>query len=135
LAIILHSLISGCIQNNRLPASFSTAYCKLIYKKGDPSNLENWRPISLINCDAKVFTKMIADRMQIVAPLLLKEDQVGFVKGRSIRSSIMAVRTVVSSYDAKWDDRTDEDRPTLVLLDQSKAYDRVQCLKFNFTLA
>ena len=57
--------------------SFNEAFCKkemscsqkqavitLIEKKGKDRNyLENWRPISLINVDAKIASKIIATRI------------------------------------------------------------------------
>lgn len=35
----------------------------MLYKKGDTSNPENYRPITLMNCIAKIFTQIICDRL------------------------------------------------------------------------
>jgi hypothetical protein len=43
--------------------------------------IENYRPITLLNTDYKLYTKTIATKLGIVAPTLLSEDQAGFVPG------------------------------------------------------
>ena len=46
-------------------------YFSLLFKKGDPENLENWRPISLLNTDYKILAKALALRLQIVLPNII----------------------------------------------------------------
>ncbi|KAI8327987.1 hypothetical protein BC941DRAFT_334567, partial [Chlamydoabsidia padenii] len=45
------------------PSSWSFTRMILLFKKGDPEQLANWRPLSLINTDAKLFTKLLANRL------------------------------------------------------------------------
>ena len=40
--------------------------------------LTNWRPLSLLNCDGKVFTKVLALRLENVTGSILHIDQSGF---------------------------------------------------------
>ena len=47
----------------------------LLYKKGDPKNLDNWRPLTLLNQDYKIATKCLAQRLQKVLPLIISTDQ------------------------------------------------------------
>src|SRR4029434_751816 len=42
----------------------------------------SYRPISLTNCDGKVFSKVIALRLESVLPDLVSYDQTGFVQDR-----------------------------------------------------
>ena len=61
------------------------AVITLIEKKGKDRNyLENWRPISLINVDAKIASKVIATRVIKVLPEIIHCNQTGYVKGRFI---------------------------------------------------
>ena len=50
----------------------------------DLESLYNWRPITLLNLDYKIVSKIIARRIEKVLPLLICSDQSGFVKGRYI---------------------------------------------------
>ena len=60
------------------------AIITLIEKKGKDKRLvKNWRPISLINVDAKIASKVLAKRMEKVLPTIIHPDQNAFVKGRS----------------------------------------------------
>ena len=54
--------------------------------KGDENltELKNWRPISLLNIDYKILSKVLARRMEKVLPKLVHSDQTGFVNGRFI---------------------------------------------------
>ena len=48
----------------------------LIEKKDqDRCNLKNWGPISLLNVDAKIASKVIAERLKRILPDLLNENQ------------------------------------------------------------
>ena len=57
----------------------------LIEKKRKNRNyLENWRPISLINIDDKIASKVIAARIIKVLPEIIHTNQTDYVKDRFI---------------------------------------------------
>ena len=56
-----------CFQKGEMSSSQKQAVITLIEKKGkDRTFLENWRPISLVNVDAKIMSKVIASRIKNV---------------------------------------------------------------------
>ncbi|RKP14844.1 hypothetical protein BJ684DRAFT_7944, partial [Piptocephalis cylindrospora] len=59
-APILVSLLST---PEHLPFTWGQSSICLIYKKGEREDLGNWRPISLINSDAKIASKILANRL------------------------------------------------------------------------
>jgi len=56
----------------------------LIPKTGDHSKLRNWRPITLLGSVYKILAKTLAGRLQAFLPGVIRPNQTGFVKGRSI---------------------------------------------------
>ena len=58
--------------------------------------LANWGPITLLNVDHKIASKVIATRPEKVLDLLISPDQTGFFKGRYIGQNIRLVNDVYS---------------------------------------
>jgi hypothetical protein len=52
----------------------------LLFKKGDPFCLDNYRPISLLNVDLKLIAHILAQRLKKVLPKIINVDQTGYVK-------------------------------------------------------
>ena len=50
----------------------------LLFKKGDSQSLNNWRPITLLNCDYKIIAFILASRLQKVITSLVNETQTGY---------------------------------------------------------
>ncbi|KAL9982663.1 hypothetical protein ACROYT_G004734 [Oculina patagonica] len=123
-----------CFEKGELSCSQKQAVITLIEKKGkDRSLLENWRPISLVNVDTKIMSKVIASRIKNVLPEIIHHNQTGYVKDRFIGETIRSIYDVM-------DYTVEENIPGLMIfIDFKKAFDSVEwdfllkCLEaFNF---
>ncbi len=105
----------------------------LLYKNGTREDVENWRPITLLNCDYKIIEKIFANRLTMILKKLIKEDQKAYIKGRYIGDNARLMEDIIFHCEKN------EIDGGIIFIDQSKAYDRVEwkwvkkCLeKFNF---
>ncbi|GFU25383.1 retrovirus-related Pol polyprotein from type-1 retrotransposable element R2, partial [Nephila pilipes] len=62
--IILSRVFNICLKLKDIPQVWKLSNCILLPKKGDPSALENWRPISLSNTVYKLFSKCLTRKLQ-----------------------------------------------------------------------
>ena len=61
------------------------AVVKLLEKKDrDKRLIKNWRPISLLNTDLKIFSKALAAKLKSVLPSLITSQQTAYVQNRYI---------------------------------------------------
>ena len=84
----LLAVLNDCFQVGLLCASQRKALLRLIYKKDDKHLAKNWRPISVLNCDYKLVSKIITDHLKQVMPSIVHSDQTCSVINRSIFSNL-----------------------------------------------
>ena len=82
--------------------------------------LSNWRPITLLNVDYKIASRVIAKRIESILPKLINPDQTGFVKGRYIGQNIRLLTDVLEQT------KRQNIPGILLLLDFRKAFDSLE---------
>ena len=92
----------------------------LIPKEGkDPKQIGNWRPITLTNCDLKIFTKLLADRVSKVLPKIIMRSQVAYIPGRVVHDNLR-----MFEFYKNYCSQNNIDA-VLISLDAAKAFDSV----------
>ena len=99
---------------------FSLGWMCPIYKKKDPTDISNYRPITLLNTDYKLLTKVLALQLTDSVQFLIHPDQVGFIPRRSIFNHIRLANAIIN-----YAELTEEDG-AIIALDQEKAYDKIR---------
>lgn len=67
----------------------NSLFVALILKKLVSITVQDYRPISLINCMLKILLKMLASRLKNVLHTIVSEYQFGFINGRCITNCIL----------------------------------------------
>lgn len=117
----LTKLFNQVLLTQTIPPEWKKCSVFPIFKKGDPTDLNNYRPIALLNCTYKIFTNLMAQRLQklLDETKLINENQNGFIKGRQIHQKIFILTEIYRH--AKEHNK----KLWALFLDFHKAYDSV----------
>ena len=78
----LTDVIKYSLENDTLSKTQYNAIITLLYKKGNREDISNWRPISLLNTDYKIITKILAERLKLFLPKL--HDTISWLNDQNI---------------------------------------------------
>ena len=132
--IILYSVYQTAISNKLFHLSTCRALISLVEKLGrDHLWVKNWRPLLFMNVDFQIFSKVLADRVQVVLGSIIHKDQLGFLKGRYFGENLMELLSMIEYCNKE------EIDAIIINFDFEKAFNRIewsildQVLKFfNF---
>lgn len=118
---LLWRMLTHSMEIKALPSTLYKADISLILKPDrDDTNPASYRPISMINLDCKIFTKILANRLNKCIECLVHKDQTGFIPNRY---SFFNTRRVLDIMYYKF--HTDS-KHAILCLDAEKAFDQVE---------
>ena len=128
LAPTLQAMFKEALSLGTLPMTLRQASISLLAKKDkDPLLCSSYRPISLLNVDFKILSKVLARRLESAIPNIVSPDQTGFIQGRHSYSNLRKLFNVIHSARSEYPE-------AVISLDAEKAFDRVEWSHLFFTL-
>ena len=103
------------------PARFTEGVISLLFKKGDRNDLANYRPLTVLNNDYRLYTKILSGRLLDALKGSIGLQQSAFLPGRSINDNVKLVQCAFDEYERQGKVKG----LTAIFIDQEKAYDRV----------
>ena len=97
----------------QMPTEWTDTRISLLYKKGDPRDASNYRPIAVSTCMYQITTKLILRRIKTPLTEVLSEHQAGGRRGHTTLSQAIKLWSSALSMLGT---------PDVVLLDIAKAY-------------
>lgn len=81
-----------------MPRQWNCTALTLAPKVDSPASIKDFRPIACYNVVYKCATKILANRLQLILPLIISPSQSAFIKGRSIMDNILLMQELVKNY-------------------------------------
>lgn len=128
---VLTTIYNICREWRKIPTNWKQANITMIYKgKGPKNDIQNWRPISVMQTMYKLYTAIWARRLQRLCSmrktnnsatqeLLTSTEQVGFEKSEGCSEHVFTLRSIINH------SRTHKNQLSLMWLDLKNAFGSV----------
>ena len=114
-------MINASICRGSFSTSSNIAIISLLLKKDKPPvDCSSYRPLSLLNCEIKLYAKVLASRLECYMPHLVHHDQTGFIKSRLGSDNVRRLLHIIHSASSS------ENNSSILTLDAEKAFDRLE---------
>ncbi|XP_062114287.1 uncharacterized protein LOC133825346 [Humulus lupulus] len=103
-----------------IPHSLNSTLLSLIPKVDHPINASEFRPIACYNTLYKCISKMLCNRLKLVLPALISQNQGAFIKNRFLAHNVLILQDLLKGYN-----RRNISPRCIMKIDISKAYDSI----------
>ena len=91
----LTNIFNNIKKTKQIPDSWHEAKIVILFKKGDPKDIKNYRPISLLSHSYKIFTRLLQTRIERTLDENQPREQAGFRKGHSTTDHLQALNQII----------------------------------------
>uniref|UniRef100_A0A670K4W9 Reverse transcriptase domain-containing protein n=1 Tax=Podarcis muralis TaxID=64176 RepID=A0A670K4W9_PODMU len=117
----LMEVCNQILEGKGAPESWKEAFITLIPKlESEKTQLKNYRPISLLNVDYKIFADILASRLKKVLNEVIHKDQAGFLPGRHLSDNTRNIIDVLELLQTNMNTKA-----VLIFIDAEKAFDNI----------
>lgn len=117
---ILLPTLNWVSKKAQTPPSWKEAIITAIPKEGkNKMECGSYRPISVLNIDYRLFTAIMARRMEEFLPKLIHNDQTGFIRNRQTQDNIRRTLHIINHI------QKNKTEAVLISVDAEKAFDSV----------
>ena len=116
----LTNIFNNILKTKQIPDSWHEAKIVILFKKGDPKDIKNYRPISLLSHSYKILTRLLQTRIERTLDENQPREQAGFRKGYSTTDHLQALHQII--------EKSNEYNLPLCIgfIDYEKAFDTVE---------
>ena len=112
-------LFQRCINLSCIPSEWKIHSITPLFKKGDPSSVTNYRPISLLCSVSKVLERLIFNHVSDHIFPHLSDKQFGFIPNRS------CLQQLLSTFSIIYKNYSSHNQTDIIFLDFCKAFDTI----------
>ena len=117
----MFELFQEIVEEKELHLSARRGVISLLEKVGrDILMLKSWRPLTLLNADYKIFSKILAMRLQTTLDTIIHQSQTGFVKSRYISENAIKLLNLMEFCEKN------AESAIVISIDFEKAFDKLE---------
>nr|XP_016507263.1 PREDICTED: uncharacterized protein LOC107824954 [Nicotiana tabacum] len=114
------NMVQAFFEGQRMSRFYTSTCLVLIPKVESPSFFSQLRLISLSNFSNNIVSKIVTNRITLMLPKIISENQTGFMKGRLITENILLTQEIVKDIGKK-----NIGGNMVIKLDMDKEYDKI----------